>query len=150
MNPLERISCRTSIRTGGQEAAFPKICRLAKSADPTPKFIIRFDDVEHKQRMQTIIRLSANAESFWKSPTRFLCNIKKPIKALRNFRKQNVDYGGGVERLMAAVENKTDIFQTSLFAPIIKAIEEETRQKLRGKQKRDANNCRPFSRFCFY
>ena len=37
--------------------------------------------------------------------------------------QKNVDYGGGVERLLSAVENKSDIFQTSLFSPIVETIE---------------------------
>ena len=40
--------------------------------------------------------------------------------------QQNVDHGAGVERLLTAVENQNDIFQTNLFAPIIKSIEKTT------------------------
>lgn len=40
--------------------------------------------------------------------------------------KQNVDFGGGLERFIMAMENNPDIFETSLFAPIIKEIEEIT------------------------
>lgn len=39
---------------------------------------------------------------------------------------RNVDFGGGLERLLAAVENKQDIFQTSLFQPIITSVENAT------------------------
>lgn len=39
---------------------------------------------------------------------------------------RNVDFGGGLERLLAAVENKQDIFQTSLFSPMIRIIELHT------------------------
>ncbi len=37
--------------------------------------------------------------------------------------QQNVDHGAGVERLLAAVENKNDVFETNLFSPIVQAIE---------------------------
>lgn len=40
--------------------------------------------------------------------------------------QENVDFGGGLERLLAAVENQQDIFQTSLFKPIIKAVGKST------------------------
>lgn len=40
--------------------------------------------------------------------------------------KKNVDFGGGLERLVGAVENKADMFQTSLFLPTIKTIEKQT------------------------
>lgn len=40
--------------------------------------------------------------------------------------KQNVDFGGGLERLVAATENKQDVFETSLFFPIIESIVKAT------------------------
>ena len=52
-----------------------------------------------------------------------------------NLPKQNVDFGGGVERLLAAVEDKSDIFTTSLFAPIIEAIESATGKKYEDHKK---------------
>lgn len=37
--------------------------------------------------------------------------------------QKNVDFGGGLERLLAAVENQDDVFKTTLFWPIIQMIE---------------------------
>lgn len=50
----------------------------------------------------------------------------KQKKGFSELSQKNVDFGGGVERLIAAAENKSDIFQTSIFAPIIKSIEQIT------------------------
>ncbi len=36
--------------------------------------------------------------------------------------QKNVDYGGGLERLIMAYENQADIFATSSFAPLIKTL----------------------------
>jgi alanyl-tRNA synthetase len=38
--------------------------------------------------------------------------------------QKNVDFGGGLERLLMASQNTQDVFQTTLLRPIIKAIEE--------------------------
>jgi alanyl-tRNA synthetase len=38
--------------------------------------------------------------------------------------KRNVDYGGGLERIAAAAIDSPDIFQTSLFKPIVVKLEE--------------------------
>ncbi len=43
--------------------------------------------------------------------------------------QKNVDFGGGLERLVAATENKQDIFETSLFAPIINVISKVTEKE---------------------
>jgi len=48
--------------------------------------------------------------------------------------QKNVDFGGGLERLLAAVENEQDVFKTSLYFPAIKKIE-----SLSGKKYEDEN-----------
>lgn len=40
--------------------------------------------------------------------------------------KQNVDFGGGLERLVGATEHNPDMFQNSHFKPTITAIEKQT------------------------
>lgn len=50
----------------------------------------------------------------------------KTENGFQNLPKQNVDFGGGLERLVAATENKQDVFETSLFAPIIESISNTT------------------------
>lgn len=44
-------------------------------------------------------------------------------------KKNNIDFGGGLERMLAAVNQEPDIFKTDIFINIIKAIESETGQK---------------------
>ncbi|MDP2637484.1 MAG: alanine--tRNA ligase [Candidatus Levybacteria bacterium] len=52
---------------------------------------------------------------------------KKQISFIK-LPQKNVDHGAGVERLLAAVENKQDIFQTSLYSSIVQTIELQTRK----------------------
>ncbi len=40
--------------------------------------------------------------------------------------KQNVDFGGGLERLTAVTQNNPDIFKTDLFLPVIKFLEKQS------------------------
>jgi alanyl-tRNA synthetase len=51
---------------------------------------------------------------------------------------KNVDFGGGLERMLAAVQNTPDIFQTDLFSPIIKTIEEFSGQKYSDEKNQPA------------
>ncbi len=53
---------------------------------------------------------------------------KKTPKGFEELPKPNVDFGGGLERLAAAVINSPDVFQISLLKPIIEGLE-----KLSGK-----------------
>ena len=43
--------------------------------------------------------------------------------------KQNVDFGGGFERLLAVVQNEPDIFKTELFYPLIQELEKVSNKK---------------------
>lgn len=52
--------------------------------------------------------------------------------------KRNVDFGGGLERLLAAYEDKADMFKANLYLPIVKTIEKVTSQNYLEK----ANNIR--------
>lgn len=58
----------------------------------------------------------------------FMQYQKQADGTFRELPKRNVDFGGGLERFLLAVEKQQDVFQTSLFAPIIQAIE-----KMSGK-----------------
>jgi alanyl-tRNA synthetase len=48
---------------------------------------------------------------------------------------QNVDFGGGFERIVAAVQDTPDIFTTDLFSSIIRIIEASSGKKYAGEHK---------------
>ncbi len=58
----------------------------------------------------------------------FMQYQKKSDGSFVELPQKNVDFGGGLERLLAATENQNDIFQTSLLSPVIKTIEKITRK----------------------
>ncbi len=47
--------------------------------------------------------------------------------------KQNVDFGGGLERIAAAVNNDPDVFKTDMFVSMIRIIESSSGKKYEGK-----------------
>ncbi|MEA3355430.1 MAG: alanine--tRNA ligase [Patescibacteria group bacterium] len=65
----------------------------------------------------------------------FMQYIKTKNNSLKPLPKQNVDFGGGLERLAQAVQKTPDIFQINIFKPIIKSIEKATNKKYQGKNK---------------
>lgn len=56
----------------------------------------------------------------------FIQYKKKEDGSLEELPQKNVDFGGGLERLTAAVLNQPDVFQTDLYVSIIRIIEQET------------------------
>lgn len=58
----------------------------------------------------------------------FMQYVKQQTGTFKELPQKNVDFGGGLERLLAASQNLQDVFQTNLFLPIIKRIEKETQK----------------------
>ncbi len=56
----------------------------------------------------------------------FMQYVKQEDGSFALLPKQNVDFGGGLERIAAAQENNPDVFTTSLFTPLFDAIEAAT------------------------
>jgi alanyl-tRNA synthetase len=65
----------------------------------------------------------------------FMQYIKTSPTKLEELPQKNVDFGGGLERLIAAVENKQDFFETNLFAPIISSVEKNSDKPYKGNEK---------------
>ncbi|TXG78668.1 alanine--tRNA ligase [Candidatus Dojkabacteria bacterium] len=60
---------------------------------------------------------------------------KQEDGSFKKLANSNVDFGGGLERLLIAVEKKKDISQTSLREPILKIIEKETNKQYEDNPK---------------
>lgn len=53
----------------------------------------------------------------------FMQYQKQPDGSLNKLAQQNVDFGGGLERIVAATENQQDVFTIDIFAEMIAVIE---------------------------
>ena len=95
---------------------------------PDTEVYYRFDDelIQHKKECKNN-PVSCECGKFMEiANSVFMQYQKNDGSSLKLLPKPNVDFGGGVERLLAAYENKSDIFMTSLFEPIIRQIEKTT------------------------
>ncbi len=69
-----------------------------------------------------------------------ICNsvfmqYKKTENGFEELPQKNVDFGGGLERLIMATEQQQDVFQTSLFAPIVEEISKLTQKEYKENAK---------------
>lgn len=60
---------------------------------------------------------------------------KKTRNKLIELPQKNVDFGGGFERLLAAIANNPDVFETDVFKPIINTIVNATKLQYIGNEK---------------
>ena len=64
----------------------------------------------------------------------FMQYRKEEDNSLKQLPKPNVDFGGGLERLLIATEHQPDVFQTNLLAPIIASIEKQVKKTYTGNE----------------
>ncbi|MDH7476393.1 MAG: alanine--tRNA ligase [Microgenomates group bacterium] len=59
---------------------------------------------------------------------------KNPDGSFSPLPKKNVDFGGGLERILAVLNNNPDLFMSELYLPIIEEIEKTTGKKYQDKK----------------
>lgn len=65
----------------------------------------------------------------------FMTYRKMQNRGFAELPKKNIDFGGGLERMVATTENQPDMFMIDSFAPIIDKIEEATGKKYVAENK---------------
>jgi alanyl-tRNA synthetase len=104
----------------------PENMPVGEPGGPDTEVYFRFDELEHGKNCKGDDPTKCVCGKFLEIANSVFMQYKKNEKSFAELPQRNVDFGGGVERLLAAVENKSDVFQTSLFAPIIQTIEDES------------------------
>ncbi len=106
-------------------SGIPDNMPVGEIGGPDTEVYYRFDDVEHKKECKDN-PVDCECGKFLEIANSVFMQYKKTETGFEELPQKNVDYGGGIERLLAAIEEKSDVFQTSLFSPIIKTIEDES------------------------
>lgn len=63
----------------------------------------------------------------------FMQYIKNKDKSFSQLPKKNIDFGGGLERILMAVNNTPDIFKLDVFEPLIKSMKKVSNKEYKGK-----------------
>jgi len=111
----------------------PKNMPAGEPGGPDTEVYFEFENVKHQKNCKGEL---CDCGKFLEIGNSVFMEYKKTEKGdFENLPQKNVDFGGGLERLLAAVEGKDDIFRTSLFSPIINVIEKETGKTYLGNEK---------------
>ncbi len=125
-NPDEKIFTGGVRKNWWSRSGVPDDMPVGEPGGPDTEVYFKFDGVKHNSFCKDN-PIDCDCGKFLEIANSVFMQYIKTEKGFENLPKQNVDFGGGVERLLAAVENKSDIFQNSLFSPIITAIEKTTK-----------------------
>ncbi len=120
-----RISFADVDKNWWSRSGAPDNMPVGEIGGPDTEVYYRFDEIEHKPECKDN-PVDCECGKYLEIANSVFMQYKKTEHGFEELPNRNVDYGGGVERLLAAIENTPDVFQTNLFAPIIKIIEDES------------------------
>lgn len=97
---------------------------IGEIGGPDSEVFYEFTQVEHDEKFGKECHPNCNCGRFLEiGNSVFIQYQKQSDGSLKELSQKNVDFGGGLERLTAAVSDSPDIFQTDLYSGIIKDIE---------------------------
>lgn len=132
LNPKEKIFSYGADKNWWSRAGDPSKMPKGEPGGPDSEVFFDFGSV-HDQRYGEECHPNCQCGRFLEiGNSVFMEYIKNENGSFGKLPNQNVDFGGGFERLLAAYENQADIFQTSLLYPVVKTLE-----KITGKNYKD-------------
>jgi len=118
-------------RSGVPEAMPP-----GEPGGPDSEVFFEFTEVKHESQFGEKCHPNCDCGRFLEiGNSVFMQYQKQEDGTLKELPKKNVDFGGGLERLVAATENEPDIFKSSTFKKVIERIQDTT-----AKQYSDEKN----------
>jgi len=92
---------------------------------PDSEVFYEFDNIEHGKSFGENCHPNCECGRFLEiGNSVFMEYIKGEDGKFSQLPQKNVDFGGGLERITAASEDKSDVFATDLFRPILEKVEE--------------------------
>lgn len=107
---------------------------------PDSEVFYEFTKIKHNGKFGKTCHPNCDCGRFMEIGNSVFMEYKKTKNGFEVLPNKNVDFGGGLERILAALNDNPDVFLTDLYAPIIKTIEiitnkkyqeEENKQKIR-------------------
>lgn len=106
----------------------PKNMPAGEPGGPTTEMFYLFDFVEHDKSYGENCHPNCDCGRFVEIGNSVFMEYLKTDEAIEKLPKQNVDFGGGLERLAMASINNPDVFKISIMWPIVEKLE-----KISGK-----------------
>ena len=103
-------------------AGEPEKMPAGEIGGPDSEVFFEFTQVKHDPKFGKICHPNCDCGRWLEiGNSVFMEYEKQPDGSFKPLPKQNVDFGGGLERLTAASQNQPDIFQTDIFVELMKA-----------------------------
>ncbi len=134
VNPNDRIFSYGPTKNWWSRTGIPDNMPEGEPGGPSSE--IFFDlETPHNKRFGETCHVNCDCGRFIEILNNVFMEYKKQKDGnLTPLSQKNVDQGAGMERLLLAVENQPDVFQTSLLTPVISTIEKTTGKTYKDSQ----------------
>ncbi len=110
-------------------AGIPKDMPAGEPGGPDSEVFYEFDSVKHDKKFGEKCHPNCNCGKFLEIGNSVFMQYKKNKDGtFSELPNKNVDFGGGLERTLAAVNNNPDVFQIDVLKPIMDSIERHITQ----------------------
>lgn len=114
-------------------AGTPDQMPVGEIGGPTSEIFYEFPEVKHDKKYGDKCHPNCDCGRFIEIGNSVFMAYEKIEGGLKPLPAQNVDFGGGLERIAAAVGNDPDVFKIDMFTSIIKNIEDSCGKKYEGQ-----------------
>jgi alanyl-tRNA synthetase len=130
-----RIRMYPASKNWWSRAGIPANMPVGEPGGPDSEVFYEFTHVEHDLAFGPECHQNCDCGRFLEIGNDVFMQYIKTTDGFKPLPAQNVDFGGGLERLIMAVENNEDMFATHLYQPIIKKVVEITSVSYAGDKK---------------
>jgi alanyl-tRNA synthetase len=128
--PKERIVFYGADKNWWSRAGEPEKMPPREIGGPDSEVFFEFTDIKHDPKFGKTCHPNCDCGRFLEiGNSVFMQYMKIDERTFKELPNKNVDFGGGLERIVAVVQNTTDVFQTDLFLPIIEVLTSHTSSK---------------------
>ena len=104
-------------------AGVPDAMPVGEPGGPDSEVFYEFTSVPHDKIYGNECHPNCDCGRFLEIGNSVFMQYKKTEKGFEELPKKNVDFGGGLERILAALQDNPDVFSTDLYSSIISAME---------------------------
>ncbi len=110
-------------------AGTPAQMPTGEPGGPTTEMFYLFPEVEHNPEYGEKCHVNCDCGRYIELGNSVFMAYVKTDEGVKPLPKQNVDYGGGLERIAAAAIDSPDVFKISLLWPIVEKLEQLSEKK---------------------
>ncbi len=129
LNTEDKIYYYSDKSNWWSRAGVPEKMPTGEPGGPSSEVFYEFTQVEHNPKFGEKCHPNCDCGRFMEiGNSVFMQYVKQENGSFKPLPKNNIDFGGGLERIAAAVYDTPDVFMTDLYLPIIQTVEKSAKK----------------------